>query len=39
MARANYQFHNNYVTRQGGDEHAVVATVTLDYSSHRFDVH
>jgi hypothetical protein len=33
-ARADYQFHNAFTTGVGGDPHAVVAILTLDYSSH-----
>lgn len=33
-ARANYQFHNAYKTSEDGDEHPVVAILTIDYSSH-----
>lgn len=33
-ARADYQFHNEYVTDVDGDPHPVVAILTLNYSSH-----
>lgn len=33
-ARANYQFHDSYRTHPDGDEHHVVAILTIDYSSH-----
>ena len=34
MARVNYSFHSEYVTRSGDDAHRVVAILTIDYSSH-----
>jgi hypothetical protein len=34
MARVNYQFHNSYTTTRQGDEHRVVAILTINYSSH-----
>lgn len=33
-ARIDYQFHNAYKTRNGGDPHAVVAILTITYGSH-----
>lgn len=33
-ARANFQFNDAYKTRPDADAHAVVAVLTLDYSSH-----
>lgn len=32
--RVNYQYHNAHKTREDGDEHAVVAILTIDYGSH-----
>lgn len=34
MARVNYQYIDNYKTSQDGDEHRVVAVLSIDYSSH-----
>lgn len=34
MARVNYQYHNSYKTTPEGDEHRVVAILTINYSSH-----
>ena len=33
-ARADYQYHDSYVTEPGGDEHRVVAILTLSFGSH-----
>lgn len=33
-ARANYQFHDNFITSDGVDAHPVVFVLTLDFSSH-----
>jgi hypothetical protein len=33
-ARADYQYHNSYVTGVDGDPHPVVAILTLNFSSH-----
>ena len=34
MARADYQFNDQYKTATDGDPHPVVAILTIDYSSH-----
>ena len=34
MARADYQFNDQYKTNEDGDPHAVVAILTISYSSH-----
>lgn len=34
MARVNFQYNSEYKTDPDGDEHAVVAILTIDYSSH-----
>jgi len=34
MARVNYQYCDTYRTSPKGDEHRVVAILTIDYSSH-----
>jgi hypothetical protein len=33
-ARIDYQYHDAYCTRPGGDPHRVVAILTISYSSH-----
>jgi hypothetical protein len=33
-ARVDYQYHDAYCTRAGGDPHRVVAILTISYSSH-----
>ncbi len=33
-ARINFQYHDHYKTNQAGDEHRIVAILTIDYSSH-----
>jgi hypothetical protein len=33
-ARVDYQFNDEYVTASGSDHHAVVAILTINYSSH-----
>lgn len=33
-ARINYQIHDSFKTAPDGDEHPVVAILTIDYSSH-----
>ena len=32
--RINYQYNNHYQTTPGSDAHAVVAIMTINYSSH-----
>ena len=32
--RINYQYNNHYMTTQHSDEHAIVAIMTINYSSH-----
>ena len=34
MGRIDYQFHNSFKTTPEGDEHKVVAILTINYSSH-----
>lgn len=34
MARVNYQYVDAYKTSEAGDEHKVVAVLSIDYSSH-----
>lgn len=34
MARINYQYHDAYTTSDQGDQHRVVAVLTIDFSSH-----
>lgn len=34
MARADYQFNDQYKTVDDGDPHPVVAILTIDYRSH-----
>lgn len=34
MARVNYQFNDHFRTSTDGDEHRVVAILTIDYTSH-----
>lgn len=33
-ARVNYQYNNRYKTTVDGDEHPVVAILTIDFGSH-----
>jgi hypothetical protein len=33
-ARVDYQFHNSYKTKANGDEHCVVAILTISFGSH-----
>lgn len=34
MARVNFQYHDGYKTSATGDEHRIVAVLSIDYSSH-----
>jgi hypothetical protein len=34
MARVDYQYHEEFLTADGGDPHPVVAILTINYSSH-----
>jgi hypothetical protein len=34
MARVDYQYNNSYCVCDDGDAHAVVAILTINYSSH-----